>query len=244
MSVLGITVVLILIFIIIFGTGYIFFNHFKNLKPIPPIDDPLTNTTLSFQVYSLLSCFANNTYEAQLLINSQLYTLTAVNNAIKDIPVYSGMPVSYSMVDVSSQKPIFTVEGSITTDDIDNATTIYLCDGAIVGNQNIFPLQYSISTLWGSNPSLCQNINILYSLQMNNVGTNCETSPISLQTLTCDEVNNSNGVAVNFDNNLHGWLGMNFIVTNGNTQIGSATFANPQMPVLIITPTTVAFSSS
>lgn len=246
-SIVSIISVIILIGIIIFGILYLVYNHYSEdpASNIPPLSQPPSSATLNFQVYSLLPCFINGTYQAQLLANGRLYKFNYGDDPIS-LNVKNGTPLRYEMIDLSSNSSVFTIKEAITSEEITNSKTIYLCDGNIVADYNLVNMQYSISSDWSQDPSLCQGLSISYSFELV-PSNNCSDTPIYIQGVSCQDVNNSTGELQNFNSLPYwqgGWVGMNIEVFNGSTPLGSVTLTDATKPILLISPTSISFSSS
>ena len=264
-KILAITFVFVLIAFIVIGAGYLLWTKLRT-TPTGGGGGPLVTPyfkKFTFEAYSLLPDFQSGQYESRVVVGGVTYpplnepgikwnSTTKTAEPTFDISVAEGMGIQYTMYDTSTQNTVLVADYAVTQDDMKNATVFYLCDGNVVGDQNLIKnFSYRFDGKWSSS-----NCNTTYAVLSWN------TAPLTGSVFSTDDqipcatlptkatvpfTYNSTGATPASVGWKGAWVGMQWYVnlgSTGGTGIGSVKVTDPTKPVLVIAPGKLAMSSS
>lgn len=257
--------VFFLIGLIVIGVGYLLWIKLRT-TPTGNNGGPLVTPyfkKFAFEAYTLLPDFQSGQYESRVVVGGVTYpplnepgmmwntTLKSVKPTFV-ISASEGMGIQYTIYNITTQNAVLAADYAVTQNDMKKASTFYLCDGNVVGDQNLITnFTYRFDGDWSSS-----NCNTTYAeLSWN-------TPPLTGSVFTTDDqipcdklptkatvpfTYNSSGTTPSGVGWKGAWVGMSWYVnlgSTGGTGIGSVKITDPTKPVLVISPGKLAMSSS
>ena len=249
---------------VLVGSVYLYKTHSTRLsRKYHPKDKSLPHLkTLPFEAYTLLPKFQNKNYESRFMAGGQMYppmnkpgirwdSATKSAAPIHQISIFQGMEIEYTIYDIATQAIILKVDYTISHDDMEKAKIIYLCDGNIIGDQNLIAdFTYKFSKDWDLNsckaayialgwstPPLIGNI---YPTDDQIKCTDTPSSPTSLFTYnSADETLRSMGWK-------GAWVGMRWYAHFGvgSSDVKELQITDPTKSVLVVSPKQLVMSTS